>query len=229
MNLNIGGGKGWEHKGWINLDASRGHFLTPETVFPVPDKSCEIVYSSHAFEHLSDETVDQMLRETRRVLKGTFVLKIPDYDAVLDAWRNGDEEYLSAERWGMTKVIPTWKNKDVKNSLDHRASMVFCGWWNNEYGDEFGSRNPEAEGAYHGPTCSLKHVYTPSAHAIAAELVDQAPDGGHFNHRNAWSRDELRNLLKRRGFTALMDVIPMDLDIPGLLTQRDISLYCISN
>ena len=235
MNVNIGGGKGWQHKGWINLDRSTGYILHPETVFPVPDKSAEIVYSSHCFEHLNDATVDQMLRETRRALNGTFVLKIPDFDAVLEAWRYGDEAYLSAERWGMTKVIQTWKNRGVENNIDSRASMIFCGWWNDSYGNEFDDRHPEAEGAYHGPAHGLQEnrelmISRYSPHEIADTLsshVKTHEHDAHFNHQNAWSRDELSELLTGHGFDVSMDVVP-HLDIPGLRVQQGISIYVIA-
>ena len=237
MNVNIGGGRGWKHDGWRNFDQADGFFLTPDTMFPVDTGSADIVYSSHCFEHLDDATVDRMLDETWRMLKpaGTFVLKLPDFDDVLRRWRYGDEKWFDA--WGQAKVWPTWKNRSVPININTKAAMIFCGWWNDEYGNEFGpthERRPDAEGAYHGPA-EIRHPFSYAGqlrfgrpHDIASSMRTGVPSHGHFNHRNAWSRSEMMALLTDHSLLPVRtgrDVAESWCQIPGINDHRHISMY----
>ena len=242
MNLEIGGGS-VNHPGWVNLDARNGFALTPACTFPISE--ADIVYSSHCLEHLDDATVDRVLSEARYVCKGHLVLKLPDFEQVLERWRAGDERYF--DQWGQAGVWPTWKNMGVPVNIDSKAAMIFCGWWNDAYGDEFGKRTPDAPGAYHGPVKLPRGFYEAletalvfGPHWLAQGMKRAAPEGAHFNHQNAWSRAELRSLLLRHGF----HVETMDADkiierfmhipginrihIPGIARQRGISMYALA-
>ena len=228
MNLEIGGG-GVNHPGWLNLDAANGFALTPACKFPLSE--ADIVYSSHCLEHLDDATVDRVLSEARYVCKGNLVLKLPDFEQVLERWRAGDERYFDG--WGQAGVWPTWKNLGVPVNIDSKAAMIFCGWWNDAYGDEFGGRrNPNAPGAYHGPvqastTKLLLQCHSPKGIADAFRILVK-PEW-HLNHQNAWSRAELCALLLRHGFhVETMDadkIIERFPQIPGIARQRAISMY----
>jgi hypothetical protein len=229
MNINIGGGRKFLHRGWLNLDGQEGFPLTPECTFPIDE--AEIVYSSHCLEHLDDATVDRVLSEARRVCKGLLVLKLPDFEEVLRRWKAGDEAYFNA--WGMNGVVRTWASRGVPDSIDSRASMIFCGWWNAEYGDEWGKRSPEAPKAFHGPVMPMNaELAARSPHEISKALKDvlwMLPKrrGVHWNHQNAWSVEELHKLLSRHGFT--IDSIDPDeicrMAIPTINDMRGISMY----
>ena len=240
MNLEIGGG-GVNHPGWLNLDAANGFALTPACKFPLSE--ADIVYSSHCLEHLDDATVDRVLSEARYVCKGNLVLKLPDFEQVLERWRAGDEAYF--DQWGQAGVWPTWKNLGVPVNIDSKAAMIFCGWWNDVYGDEFGGRrNPNAPGAYHGPvpvnqgrmkgTLSGGAFVDNGIHWIAGEFKTCLTDiceikGAHLNHQNAWSRAELCALLLKHGFAvASLDkatICERFPQIPGIRNQYAMSMY----
>jgi len=236
-NVSIGGGASYHYAGWRNFDSAKGP-LNPvpvrfhaRTELPYPDAAARIVYSSHCLEHLDDATVDRVLHEARRVLRadGALVLKLPDFEQVLERWRAGDEAYF--DQWGLQDVIPTWKNMGVEPTIHAKAAMIFCGWWNDAYGDEFGKRTPDAEGAYHGPVI-CDQALSDSPHRISSDMRSAAPQGAHFNHQNAWGRAQLEMLLQSHGF----DVISMDADeicrkyadIPGITDQRAISMYAVA-
>lgn len=235
MKANIGGGRGWKHEGWTNLDVSTGFALTPDCVFPFADDSLELAYSSHCLEHLDDATVDRVLSETWRCLKRghPFVIKIPDFEQVLERWRAGDEAYF--DHWGMQDVTRTWASKGVPVNIDSKAAMIFCGWWNDAYGDEFGNRNPQAAGAYHGPALVPNHDYAcfknyESPHLAAIRLAISAEGyphkkAVHFNHRNAWSRAEMWELLTKRRFLPSTFGVHDASEIPGYWHQNAISAY----
>ncbi len=233
MNINIGGGR-FDHPGWLNLDAVTGYKLSPSTMFPVEDHSAQIIYSSHCFEHLDDATVSRMLAESRRALRsrGWLALKIPDFQDVLLRYKAGDHAYF--KQWGMEKLVHMWP----EDSIHARAAMIFCGHWNDAYGDEFnGERRPDAPGAYHGPMYDMlanSALADCSPHQISSffrDLTISLKPGVHFNHQNAWSAPELRELLERHGFQVLsIDPDEMcKLPIPGVESQRAISLYMLAS
>ena len=245
--LNVGGGSEFSHYRWLNLDGAPGP-ANPSPFrfdaacrFPLRDGAVQTVYSSHCLEHLDDETVARVLSEARRVLAagGRLVVKIPDFDRALACWRSGDDSFFDADRWGLRRLVSLWPRRGVEDTLDARASMVFCGFWNDEYGDHFSDRR-EDERAYHGPVVmpagDLRALATAaSPHEIAATLrarVVRDQPTYHFNHQNAWSRDELRGVLERAGFEVQSfdeeAVIAAALDIPGITNARPESMYCLA-
>lgn len=236
MNVNIGGGAGWNHSGWLNLDQQGGFRFTPSVTFPMTDRSAPIVYSSHCLEHLDDVTVDRVLSEARRICSGNLVLKLPDFEEVLRRWDKGDAEYF--QHWGMNGVAKTWRSMGVEDTIDTRASMIFCGWWNDAYGNEWGQRNPDAHGAYHGPAragvwshqAALRAGIEQGPHWLSETLRDSVPEDAHMNHQNAWSRKELRELLKRHGFAVSSTdrLAAFDFPIPGIRDQEGISMYAVA-
>lgn len=247
-NINIGGGPNFHYPGWRNFDSSEGPLnpwpvkFGPDLRFPVKTKSVGTVYSSHCLEHLDDETVDSVLSDARRMLRpdGALVLKLPDFDEVLRRWKAGDNEYF--KQWGIDKCVPTWASRGVQDTIDARAAMIFCGWWNDAYGDEFGERKPDAEGAYHGPSINWPGVeshlftndgiYPPSPHEIAGRLRKRAPEGAHFNHQNAWSLEELVDLLLFKHDFSIISTdkaeIQERIQIPGIRDMASISMYVLA-
>ena len=245
--INIGGGSEFAHFRWRNLDATVGpanpspFSFHPDCEFPLRDGSVTTVYTSHCLEHLDDATVARVLSEAHRVLSGggRLVVKIPDFDRALTCWRAGDESFFDPDRWGLRRLMPIWERRGVAGTLDNRASMVFCGFWNDEYGNHFGERKAHDD-AYHGPAVidsgTLRQLISAaSPHAIAAALrthVIEQETSYHFNHQNAWSRSELRHLLERHGFDVTSfeadDVIAAGANIPGITNSRTESLYCLA-
>jgi hypothetical protein len=246
--VNLGGGPGFCEPGWLNLDevASAGSptpfQFTPTCTLPLPDASVHTVYTSHAIEHLPTETVERLLVEAQRVLRpsGRLVIKIPDFDRVLACWRRGEADFFSDALWWFHTVTPTWAARGVADCIDSRVAMLFCGFWNDAYGDHFSGQVQNHPGAYHGPAVvsrdELHHLFstcTPTEiSARLREAVLRTEVGAHFNHQNAWSRAELRELLERFGFRVLsMDpdtVQSACADIPDIAVMNTQSTYCLA-
>ncbi len=196
------------------------------------------MYASHVLEHLNGLTVNRVLSETRRVMResGRLIIKIPDFDEALDCWRRNDPSFFADALWNYDAVVPTWANRKIPDRLDYRAAMLFCGFWNDEYGDHFSGRILKNPSAYHGPPVveflrNLVADHTPSqisaklrAHVVAMEK------SYHFNHQSAWSREELSNLLAAHGFQVQSfdkaSIMSGCTDIPGIESMRDQSVYC---
>jgi len=243
-SLNIGGGPGFRADGWLNLDemqnvAGEGFIFDATCIVPLADKSVRLVYSSHTLEHLDDPTVARLLEESHRVLApdGTLVIKIPDFDALLAAYRNDDFAYLDLPLWNMPAVVNTLANRGMVDSIATRTAWLFCGWWNREFGHLFGNYSPYRPGAYNGPPVltqdrlkGILAMYSP--HDIAARLREHvvAKEKHYtFNHQNAWSRKEFITLLQDHDFIWTCDdkdwVIASQSAIPGIEEMRNISYY----
>ncbi len=250
--VNVGGGFRFHHLGWRNLEAVKGALnphpfeLSPLMSFPFEDNSIKLIYSSHCIEHLTAETVDRVLQETRRVLRddGFLLLKIPDFDAALSSWKRNDEAFFDDSAWYFSSVWDTWPNRGVEISLDTKAGMLFCGFWNDAYGQKFSHfarGGPRNLNAYHGPPVlrardwdTIRKMDSPFQIALTlADFVRRREASFHFNHQIAWSRIELTALLHNNGFA----VESMDRDsilrrfsmVPQIETIAQFSLYCVAS
>jgi SAM-dependent methyltransferase len=246
--VNIGGGPEFLHPRWLNLEGAPGPSnphpfpLSATCTFPLGDATVSTVYTSHCIEHLDEDTVARVMSESRRVLEpdGRLVVKIPDFEMVLDRWRAADAGYFSDDRWGYRRLTATWPAMGVSDTLGYRAAMIFCGAWNEDYGDHFGGTRSGRVGAYHGPApvseAQLEALKTGSSpHEVARvlrEAVLALPGAWTFNHQNAWSRDELAEVLARAGFEVVTfdaaAVVAAAADVPGIKSARDESLYCLA-
>lgn len=245
-SLNIGGGPNFIGLGWINLEEVKSSFnpnpfrITADSSFPLKDACVKTIYSSHCLEHLDTKTVHKVFSEAFRVLKkdGQFIIKLPDFDCALDAWRRGDLNFFDDKFWGFPSVTDTWKNRRIEDCIDRRASMVFCSFWNSSYGDHYAEKISKNDAAYHGPAVTdidflqkLKNDNTPSQISEALScFVEKNEKDYRFNHRNAWSRGELQDLLASSGFQVVTfdkNTILSDFShIPGIRAQESQSMYC---
>ncbi len=249
--VNIGGGPNFNHIRWRNLEAvvsphnPEPYHFSPYCVFPFADASLDLVYSSHCIEHLNDPTVDRVLAEAGRVVvrSGALILKIPDFDRTLADWRSGAPEMICAPIWGLETLQSLWQRRGVADTLANRAAMIFCGYWNDAYAGADGHFAGTVSGqgdAYHGPPPVDEAFHRElldgtSPHDVAAMLrqwvVDHEPSH-HFNHQNAWSRDELEDLLARHGFR----VVSFDAEtikrryhwVPDIADMDSMSTYCFA-
>jgi len=100
--LNIGAGPNFNIKDWEKLDYTGNSYgdngYIPDINFdlnkiepiPRPDNSYNYIYCSHVFEHLLDESVNNILYESNRLLKKDGIIRItcPDYDKLLYMYLN---------------------------------------------------------------------------------------------------------------------------------------------
>lgn len=243
--VNLGGGPNFVELGWRNFDeAARGSGFTfsPDCQIPLPAASVHTVYTSHTIEHLDNPTVDRLLAEARRVLcpAGRLVIKIPDFDRVLACWRSADASFFRDELWNFDAVTHLWHARGIEDTLARRASMIFCGFWNEEYGDHFSGRINRHPRAYHGPAVvpvdeleRLRFAHTPGQiSAYLRESVLRTETAFKFNHQNAWGRDELAALLARVGFSVVTSdkavAAVCCADIPDIRAMYEQSSYTVA-
>ncbi len=110
LKLHFGAGDDMR-QGWVNLDLKLrmppeiDPAKLPDTVFinhdlrrglPLDDGSCDLIYSSHFFEHLSFADGLALMREAHRVLAegGRFRMALPALDDLFRAYLDGDRAYF---------------------------------------------------------------------------------------------------------------------------------------
>lgn len=235
INIDIGGGKS-QHNGWDNIDELHGFVLSTNTTFPYEDNGVDLIYSSHTIEHLNDATVNRVLAESCRVLKtgNKFVIKLPNFDKLLADYRstNVSIDYLNSQ-YGIHTVSPTWHRKNIEINLENYVAYVFCGYWNEEYGEHFGVKNMGGQ-SYNGPPKieqeALKNILLKESPKTISNILTaialKDSDFYKFNHQNAWSKKEFINLLSNYHFEFEQEYnVNYIGSIPGYDEMRKVSSY----
>ena len=98
--LNLGAGDNWSKEGWEVLDHSSKTlfgFRPQAWSLPFPDKTFDVVFTSHMIEHISHYKIEQVICEINRVLKYNGVLRIltPDLQKLATAYVNKDWETMN--------------------------------------------------------------------------------------------------------------------------------------
>jgi len=245
--INIGAGPNFPaSREWIILEELVSYnnpfsfILSKDCVFPVQSNSIELVYTSHCLEHLDDVTVARILTESRRVLKdkGLFLVKIPDFEAALNTWRECGESII--DNFYDERTLSTWRNKNIEKTPLNKLSMLFCGFSNDAFGGQYSNNNKMLVNAYHGPApvkeAELDDLLrNHSPHEISAALKNKVLDNEvsfHLNHQNAWSCNELKIVLEQYDFMPITfckkEIINKFIFIPGIDTMESNSMYCLA-
>jgi predicted SAM-dependent methyltransferase len=121
-NIKLHVGAGDDIKlGWVNIDLNLRvppHIdpaKHPDTIFinydlrrglPLDDESCELIYSSHFFEHLEYAQGVRLMRDCYRALRpgGVFRISLPNFKGLFEAYLKGDGEYVDGVQ--IREVLP---------------------------------------------------------------------------------------------------------------------------
>jgi predicted SAM-dependent methyltransferase len=106
------------HNDWINIDfhgdGERIFSWDLGRGLPFLDKSCDVLYSSHAIEHFDRNGARKFLKECRRVLKPNGIIRLaaPDleglvraYLSALDAVKNGEAGASDQYEWIIIELL----------------------------------------------------------------------------------------------------------------------------
>lgn len=208
------------------------------TRIPLKDSSQKLVYSSHFFEHISEDVAAHLLKECHRIMKHNSILliKLPDYDTLLKEFLSG--KYKITKKYGLDKVASHWSNFNVKNNYENWISMIFAGFYSKNYGEHFKSRNSvDLINGFHGParisSKKLRDIFNQKSPQVIArdlaEIITKDPIFYKFNHQSAWSEKEFVNL----ALSASLKRIDIDLKvekklrkiIPDFDNMKEISKY----
>lgn len=110
LKVHIGAGDDLR-PGWVNIDLRlRGlerfdRAARPDTIFinydlrrglPLDEGCCDLIYSSHFFEHLEAQQGLRLMRDCHRALRpgGTFRIALPNFPALFAAYLRRDHSYF---------------------------------------------------------------------------------------------------------------------------------------
>jgi len=209
---NIGAGK-FRHIYWTNVDYATEHYRESQKAapflqydlmalepFPIENNVAELVYSSHTIEHVSDEAVHNMLRESYRILKpgGGIRLTTPDAWLEFQAYKRNDirywywvDWYTRPGTWEKLYKVPLSKASIHQLFLHHIASQLseidVDDSPQKKYSDseisEYFSDNPDVSGLdYFTNQCKFNSDHP-------------------GNHINWWTREKVISFLKVAGFS----------------------------
>ncbi|WP_394191948.1 hypothetical protein [Pseudoalteromonas atlantica] len=241
--VNLGGGANFNGENWICYDECDGANIepisfNPKTILPNLDKSCSLVYSSHFFEHINQETLINLLSESWRILQqdGDLLIKIPDFDSARSAGINGNIEYFN--QFSQSKeLLKNWQKYgvDPQCALSHAANVI-TSFWDAEYGHLYKNQTSKRSG-YCGPVRLTSDEYADifkieSINEISKILTQKVRDtekGYQFNHQNAWTKQEFIQLVSSFGFELVStnyELIEYAFpDVPDLEAHKPISNY----
>jgi SAM-dependent methyltransferase len=207
---NIGAGP-FRHIYWTNIDYATEHYrdvqkypflhydLMALEPLPIANDVAELVYSSHTIEHVSDEAVRNMLRESYRILRpgGGIRLTTPDAWLGFQAYRRRDikywywiDWYSRPGIWERLYKVPLRKASIHQLFLHHFASQLceidIDDSPQRKYSDseisEFFSANPDVQALdYFTKQCKFNRNHP-------------------GNHINWWTREKMISFLKEAGF-----------------------------
>lgn len=243
--INLGGGTNFSGENWICYDEivhpNVEYFkFTSDSKLPNNDKSVSVAYSSHFFEHICDETLENLLIEIKRVLVagGDFVVKLPNFEKHLISIEDNDcsiyDDFpISVE------MKKNWLKNGLCLSPITLASFNFCGFYSKEFGSLFGRKTTAVHSseAYFGPAriedSLLEKIFEEKSYHKISEMlrdeVNKTESEVSFNHRNAWSQAEFISLVSSFGFSLQsqsFELIDYSFkDIPDFDAHKNISNY----
>ena len=127
-------------QGWINIDLPIPQMGRPATYIaydlrkglPLPNASCQMIYSSHFFEHLPYDIGVSLMRDCYRCLEpgGTFRATLPNFKSIFRAYLENDEAYFSLvpHEWLTTRTMPTASLIDFVNWAVYQYGEHQCLW-----------------------------------------------------------------------------------------------------
>lgn len=127
-------------QGWINIDLPIPQMGRPTTYItydlrkglPLPDASCQMILSSHFFEHLPYDAGVNLMRDCYRCLEpgGSFRAALPNFANIFRAYLANDEAYFSLvpHEWLTTRTAATASRIDFVNWAVYQDGQHQCLW-----------------------------------------------------------------------------------------------------
>ena len=100
LKLNIGPGH-WVYKDWRTMDCYRSADFEIDLrnfdKFDIEDNCIEKAFSSHCFEHITDEDIQKVFNELYRTMKKGGILRFscPDAKKAINAYKNNDIKWFN--------------------------------------------------------------------------------------------------------------------------------------
>ena len=160
--------------------------LRMKSPFPIQDHSVEMAFSSHCFEHVSDDAVLFTLSEIYRVMTplGTLRVAVPDMDKALEAYQKKDHDFF--DQGGVLCKGPNIESKLV-NFFASYATRDYSG----------GPRVCPEEVRF-----NLERLDKRSFATWCVSMIPQ--DAPYKAHVNAFDYEKMADFLRQSGFRNIL-------------------------
>jgi len=240
--FNLGAG-GFRHPFWTNIDKLNDfyrHMQDDETVIdydffsmkelPIASESAEVVFSSHAIEHVPDEQVKFLFKEIHRILKpgAGFRVTCPDIDLDYRSYINKDLDFFYFRFSPWENKNPTCDSSVREMSMEQTFIWHIAGNASIHHVDGCANRITDEE---------FREILSNNSKEDALnQIVGRADREIHLkypcNHINWFNFDKLKSLLSEAGFNTVFREAYGQSQIPVLRntklfdnTHPKISLY----
>ena len=104
---------------WIGIDKLDGNFLNEKSKLPFRENSIKYIYSSHFFEHISDDCAINLFKEVKRVLRADGLLRIvvPNFELLHYSLINEDTTLM---KYNNVKICKIGLNSDNEKYMKIR-------------------------------------------------------------------------------------------------------------
>ncbi len=183
-----------------------GSYLDKNSILPYPNNSIELVYSSHFFEHVDNDTASRLFSEIHRVLKpgGVFRILVPDFEKIQNTLVSKDMTLF--EKIGFY-ARPEWKSFGIANSIENYVLHWFGNYQNHPY--VISEKMEKQKDFFRGPPKIDPNLVVEKAHTLGTLefgkwVIKHIPtehfaNGGHIN---TWTHDKFSEMLKLEGFSS---------------------------
>jgi SAM-dependent methyltransferase len=200
---NIGAGL-FRHPAWTNIDFYSEHYkknpidinnnLLEKKPLPIPDKSANIVYSSHTIEHIPNDAAQYMFNEAYRILKKKGFLRItaPDIDLHYQSVLHNDIYFWK------------WHLKSVGKNINRISlKQLFL----SSFASQTSAFHP-AENTYKISDTEFdeifaKHLYEEALNYCLSKCSIELQQKYPSDHINWWNKEKLFTLLRKAGFKTI--------------------------
>ena len=209
--FNIGAGS-FQHPYWTNVDYATNYYreiqhspiinynLMELKPLPIESNVAELVYSSHTIEHVSDEAILNLLKESYRILKSGGGIRLTTDDAALNfkAYKRKDIKFYYWIDWHSQPG--TWE-KNFKIPLSSASiHQVFLNIFASQLCEINMDDSPSKK--YSDP--EIIEIFSKYSFVDALDYFTKQckfnPDHPG-NHINWWTDDKLISFLHKAGFS----------------------------
>jgi ubiquinone/menaquinone biosynthesis C-methylase UbiE len=187
--LNLGGGN-WYYPRWENVDLYADPLFCDYRIdlrvnqqLPLPDGCTKLIFSSHLFEHVTDECASNVLKECNRLMKEGALIRVnvPCMEKAFQAYRSSDHVFF--DNGGGTFIGQNIEQKLVNFFSSYRTATYSGG-------------PPVPKGLVREKLRELDD------YDFVKWCVSLIPENAHYKaHVNGYDYKKLKKIFEQAGFT----------------------------
>jgi predicted SAM-dependent methyltransferase len=228
---NVGAGPNFYHPAWTNVDHPSEWYgkehvhiawdMLALTALPIKDETAQLIYSSYALEHITDEACQNFLNEAHRALREGAHLRIivPNVDIYYSAFRAGERDPFYKKKNDNTKY-PNAKYVSNPNeaSLAQNFIWTFASSVSELHVDGSPERVSDSELEKVIADQGLEAALDYCTAKCSLDVQRRHPG----NHINWYHQKKLESMLRKAGFA---DVYRSDTQQSQAVVLHDLSLF----